>query len=72
MLRQNGIRCVALATLACLLCAAADAARVKDLCEVQGARGNMLKGIGLVAGLAGTGDKVKAALVAPEIGRAHV
>ena len=66
MLRRNGIRCVAIATLACLLCAAAHAARVRDLCEVQGARGNMLKGIGLVVGLAGTGDKVKAALVAQE------
>jgi len=32
------------------------AARIKDLCEIQGARGNPLKGIGLVVGLAGTGD----------------
>jgi len=35
----------------------ATAARIKDLCEVQGARGNPLKGVGLVVGLAGTGDK---------------
>jgi len=35
----------------------ANAARIKDLCEVQGARGNPLKGVGLVVGLAGTGDK---------------
>ncbi|GMV91567.1 MAG: flagellar P-ring protein [Candidatus Hydrogenedentota bacterium] len=35
---------------------AAHAARIKDLCEIQGARGNPLKGIGLVVGLAGTGD----------------
>jgi len=35
----------------------AHAARLKDLCEVQGARGNPLKGVGLVVGLAGTGDK---------------
>lgn len=34
----------------------ADATRVKDLCEIQGARGNPLKGIGLVVGLGGTGD----------------
>lgn len=34
----------------------AHAARIKDLCEIQGARGNPLKGIGLVVGLAGTGD----------------
>ena len=36
---------------------AANAARIKDLCEIQGARGNPLKGVGLVVGLAGTGDK---------------
>jgi len=35
-----------------------DAARIRELCDVQGARGNILKGIGLVVGLAGTGDKV--------------
>lgn len=40
-----------------LLAADAYAARLKDLCEVQGARGNPLKGVGLVVGLAGTGDK---------------
>lgn len=36
----------------------ANSARIRDLCEVQGARGNILKGIGLVVGLAGTGDSV--------------
>ncbi len=35
----------------------ARAARIKDICDIQGARGNPLKGIGLVVGLAGTGDK---------------
>ena len=39
------------------LCVNADAARIKNLCEVQGARGNALKGVGLIVGLAGTGDK---------------
>lgn len=43
--------------LAAFLSFTAQAARIKDLCEVQGARGNPLKGIGLVVGLAGTGDK---------------
>lgn len=33
-------------------------AKIRDLCEVQGVRGNILKGIGLVVGLAGTGDSV--------------
>ncbi|GMV99809.1 MAG: flagellar P-ring protein [Candidatus Hydrogenedentota bacterium] len=49
------------------LCAAAWgssawAARVKDLCEIQGARPNALRGIGLIVGLAGTGDKAKDAV----------
>ena len=47
-----------------LFAAAADAARIKDLCEVQGARGNMLRGIGLVVGLNGTGDDAEAAVLA--------
>ena len=44
----------------------AAAARLKDLCEIQGARGNPLIGIGMVAGLAGTGDKNPSALVAQQ------
>jgi flagellar P-ring protein precursor FlgI len=40
-----------------LLCVSqAHGVRVKNLCEVQGARGNALKGVGIVVGLAGTGD----------------
>lgn len=49
-----------------LLAGAAHAARLRDLCEVQGARGNMLKGIGLVIGLAGTGDSAAAAITAQQ------
>lgn len=45
---------------------AAWASRIKDLCEIQGARGNTLKGIGLVVGLAGTGDQAAAAIRAQE------
>ncbi|MFA6241014.1 MAG: flagellar basal body P-ring protein FlgI [Candidatus Hydrogenedentales bacterium] len=45
-----------------LLLPAAGAARIKDLCEIQGARGNTLKGVGIVVGLAGTGDKTGDAL----------
>lgn len=46
------------AALASLLMAApcANAVRLKNLCEVQGARGNALKGVGIIVGLAGTGD----------------
>lgn len=42
------------------------AARIGDLCDVQGARGNVLKGIGLVVGLAGTGDSADEAVRAQE------
>lgn len=50
----------ALAVLGVLLAApleTANAARIKNLCEIQGSRGNTLKGVGLIVGLAGTGDK---------------
>lgn len=40
--------------------------RIKDLCEIQGARGNTLRGIGLVVGLNGTGDSASAAIRAQE------
>ena len=54
-----------------LLCAwmaapSSSAARIKDLCEVQGARGNDLMGVGIVVGLAGTGDKVPEAVRAQQ------
>ena len=49
-----------------LACPAAFGARLGDLCEVQGARGNMLKGIGLVVGLSGTGDSANSAIVGQE------
>lgn len=56
--RGGGPRLLGLAVICVLLSPVrVDAARIKDLCEVQGARGNPLKGIGLVVGLAGTGDK---------------
>jgi flagellar P-ring protein precursor FlgI len=35
----------------------ASAERIKDIVEIQGLRGNPLQGLGLVIGLAGTGDK---------------
>jgi len=52
--------------LALLCLPRAEAGRIKDLCEVQGARGNDMKGIGLVVGLAGTGDKNPAAVRAQQ------
>jgi flagellar P-ring protein precursor FlgI len=41
-------------------------AKIRDLCDVQGARSNMLKGIGIVVGLSNSGDKAAAALVAEQ------
>lgn len=46
-----------LALVSCVLASTtASGTRIKNLCEIQGARGNALKGIGIVVGLAGTGD----------------
>jgi flagellar P-ring protein precursor FlgI len=48
----------AVALLTALLAGpSAQAGRVRDLCKVQGADDNPLYGVGLVVGLAGTGDK---------------
>lgn len=47
--------CIALACALCLpLCA--EAARLKDIADIEGVRGNQLLGYGLVVGLNGTGD----------------
>lgn len=43
--------------LAWTLSAADIGSRVKDLADLQGARGNQLVGVGLVTGIAGEGDK---------------
>ena len=47
------------AALLAVLCAAtsASAARLKDIADIEGVRGNELIGYGLVVGLDGTGDK---------------
>ena len=45
-----------LATLALFFANTSDAARIKDLTSVKGARDNQLRGVGLVVGLAGQGD----------------
>ena len=58
------IRVAAIACIFTFMSSLADAARIKDLCEVQGARGNILRGIGLIVGLNGTGDNAEAAVQA--------
>lgn len=66
---SKGMRlCLAfgLAAVAAVFSGHAQAARLKDLCEIQGARGNVLKGVGLVVGLAGTGDKAAEAVRAQQ------
>lgn len=57
---------LALGLAMCLFVPSANATRIKDLCEIQGARGNMLVGTGIVVGLAGTGDKNPAAILAQQ------
>jgi len=56
--RQPGVAAwVICSFLACMLfCGAARAERIKDIVEIQGLRGNPLSGVGLVIGLAGSGD----------------
>ena len=40
-----------------LMCAqGANSERIKDIVDIQGIRGNPLSGVGLIVGLAGTGD----------------
>ncbi|HOZ46174.1 MAG TPA: flagellar basal body P-ring protein FlgI [Candidatus Hydrogenedentes bacterium] len=57
---------IVLALLFMSFCSAVSAARIRDLCEIQGARGNKLIGTGIVVGLAGTGDKANAAVIAQQ------
>jgi len=57
---------LAVCALLALCAAPASAARIQDLCDIQGARGNILKGIGIVVGLAGTGDKAGQAIASQE------
>ena len=53
---------IALALSMAVFAPAADASRIEELCEIQGARGNHLTGIGIMVGLAGTGDKAADAI----------
>jgi len=60
MMRMNAVRLGLVAVL--LACGGAHATRIKNLCEIQGARGNTLRGVGIVVGLAGTGDRAADAI----------
>ena len=55
---------IALLAFALVFTLRADATKVKELCEIQGARSNMLKGTGVVVGLSGTGDSASVAIQA--------
>jgi len=50
----------------CIVCSEVSATRIKNICEIQGARGNLINGIGIVVGLARTGDKAADAMRAQE------
>jgi flagellar P-ring protein precursor FlgI len=54
---MNTRTCLGWAALAAALSGAAQAARLKDLVAIEGARDNQLIGYGIVVGLAGTGDR---------------
>ncbi len=64
--RRPWRRCLPLALTVVLLAWPAAAARIGDLCEVQGVRGNILSGTGIIVGLNGTGDSAGAAVIALE------
>lgn len=69
MLNRNqnaGLLMLSAFVLSCFFAGEAASTRIKNLCEIQGARGNALKGIGIIVGLAGTGDKAADALRAQE------
>ncbi len=54
--QHQRVRVVAALAVVLALCHAAPGERIKDIVDIQGVRGNPLNGIGLVTGLAGTGD----------------
>ncbi|UCC98602.1 MAG: flagellar basal body P-ring protein FlgI [Phycisphaerales bacterium] len=55
--QQNITALMICAIVACtLFCPAGRGERIKDIVDIQGLRGNPLSGVGLVIGLAGTGD----------------
>ena len=64
---QKSVTVFAILLLA-FLCATSDsfAATIKELSEVQGARGNVLHGVGFVVGLSGTGDGSQGTIAAQE------
>ncbi len=62
MKRRYFIAFVACMFIFSLFCSAGNAARIKDIAELEGVRSNQLIGYGLVTGLAGTGDDLKKVL----------
>ncbi len=65
------LRKAALVLLALLACALAPrdarAEKIRDLCEIGGARDNQLLGYGIVTGLNGTGDDITAPIAAQSL-----
>ncbi len=55
-IRRKGLHVVAALLMVPALCRVAPCERIKDIVDIQGVRGNPLNGIGLITGLAGTGD----------------
>jgi flagellar P-ring protein precursor FlgI len=70
-LGRNILQCMGVAVIFCLLILAGaeriEAARLKDIADVQGMRTNQLFGYGLVVGLNGTGDGTQAAFTTQSI-----
>ena len=66
MFLHKAIRFITMLAVAGCFLPSASAVRLKDICDVQGARGNPLRGMGLVVGLAATGDQSQEAVRAQE------
>ena len=58
-MKMNWIKCLQWVSLLLLVSGNVSAARLMDMVDVQGVRGNQLIGYGLVVGLDGTGDKTR-------------
>ena len=55
--RQNSaVLMICAAAASTLICGVGQSERIKDIVDIQGLRGNALSGVGLMVGLAGTGD----------------
>ncbi len=54
--QSSAVLMMCAAAASTLICGVGRSERIKDIVDIQGLRGNALSGVGLIVGLAGTGD----------------